>query len=118
GVDVAGPDPGLAVEALRDLLAPARGVELVGDVGVRERPEREALRRALLAREDLDRSLREVSRALPGGHHQRAGAVALEAAVEQAAPIPDHRRRLVIGERHRLAAHHRAPGGAPRARGA
>jgi hypothetical protein len=100
-------EPRLAVEALRQLLGAARRVELVRDVGVREVAEGHAPRRALLAREDLDRAPREVTGAIRGRDDHRARTVALETAIEEPVRAGDHRRRLVVGEGHRLAAHHR-----------
>ena len=107
-VDVGRPDAGLGVESLRHLLAAAGGVELVGDVRVREGTEREALRRALLARRISIGRFDEIPRALLGRDDDRARPVALEAAIEQAVRVGDHRRGLVVVERHRLPAHHRA----------
>ncbi len=49
----------------------------------------------------------EITRALGGGHHDRRGAVGLEAAIEQTVRRRDHGRGEVVLEREGLLAHHR-----------
>ena len=62
----------------------------------------------MLAGEDLDAWFREIPRALLGRDDDGTGPIALQAAIEQPMRIGDHGRGLMILERHRTAAHHRA----------
>ena len=105
-VEVVRPDAGGAVEGFGERPGVAGRVVLLRHIV--HRPRATAVPRAgpLRRRGHVDGPMAQVARPLGRHEHERAGAVGLEAAVEEAERLDDARRCGMVGEGHRAIVHH------------